>query len=175
MSGADNRWACFRNGNTAANSISAAQGKDQGRRSSFASNSCSHVLPRTPQCRQDTTQMAQLQPGWAAAARGWWSRLGLFYIMKNTVLKIIGNLRCVIRSSKVNPGLWERAACPAGAQHSSWCIMHFFSCIYYPKPILQILHFPEYFSQWTSRINMLACACTSTSTCTFRFLLCSYF
>lgn len=52
------------------------RGEDQEGRSHFVPNSCSCILPRTPHCRQEMTQIAGLQHGQAAAATGWRSRLG---------------------------------------------------------------------------------------------------
>lgn len=142
MSGDDNRRAPFQSGNTAANSISAAQGKDEGRRWDFAPNSCRCVLPGAPTVGR-TPPKGPAPVWWAAAARGWWLSLGLIYILKNTVLKIIGNLGWVIKSSKVNPALWKGAACPAGARHSSWCIMHFLEL-----PSLPTTNFANFTFPW---------------------------
>lgn len=139
----NNRRARFQNGNTQ-QTPSQLHRKDQGRKSYFYLQACS------AHCRQDMTQMAQLQPGWAAAARGWWSRLHCvnqdYFMFYPTILKVIGNLSWVVKSSKVNSGLWKRAAGPAVAQHSSWCTIQLHSL---SITNFTILHFPGYFSQWT--------------------------
>lgn len=81
MSRGDNRRAHFQNGNTAANSISAAQGKDQGRRSYLAP--CSAQDPPlqaghdpngpTPAWVGSSSQGLMVQPGL--------SKSGSFYIL----------------------------------------------------------------------------------------------